>query len=119
MYIGALSKITGASRKAILHYEALGLIPESHRQGRYRIYKDVDADLICMIKRAQTLGFSLKEIKDVTSTRAKTNQLPVEMVLALIESKRSELRNTITNAQMKDRQLAQLQAELKSRTHST
>ena len=119
MYIGALSKMTGASRKAILHYEALGLIPETYRQGRYRVYKDVDADLICMIKRAQTLGFSLKEIKDVTSTRAKTNQLPVEMILALIESKRSELHNTITNAQIKDRQLAELQEELKKITHST
>ncbi len=112
MYIGALSKLTGVSRKAILHYEALGLIPESQRKGRYRVYAEIDADLICMIKRAQSLGFSLKEIRDVVSKRAQTRQLPVEMVLELIEAKRKELRDVISNAQLQDRLLAELKADL-------
>ncbi len=115
MYIGALSRLTGASRKAILHYEALGLIPAPRRKGRYRLYSETDADLVCTIKRAQSLGFSLKEIKGVVSTRAQTRKLPVEMVLALIEAKRRELRHAIRNAQSQDKRLAELRAGLLKR----
>lgn len=114
MYIGALAKLTGASRKAIQHYESLGLIPVPQRKGRYRIYSESDADLVCMIKRAQSLGFSLKEITGVVSARAKTRQLPVEMVSELIEIKRRELRNLIDKTLEKDKQLATLQAELRN-----
>lgn len=112
MYIGELAKRTGITRKAIHHYETLGLIPAPQRKGRYRIYNEADANLICMIKRAKSLGFSLKEIIDVVSVRAKTQKLPVEMVVALIDLKRKNLRDIVNNAILQDRQLAELQAEL-------
>ena len=48
MYIGALAKLTSASRKAIRHYKSLGLIPVPQRKGRYRIDSEADAKLICM-----------------------------------------------------------------------
>lgn len=63
MYIGKVAEITGASRKAIRHYESIGLIPRPRRQGKYRIYSELDAFLIHMVKHAQSVGFSLKEIK--------------------------------------------------------
>lgn len=112
MYIGKLAKLTGTTRKAIHHYESLGLIPEPQRKGRYRIYSEMDANLLCMIKRAKSLGFSLKEIIGVVSLRAKTRQLPVEMIVTLIDLKRKNLRDVINNAISQDRQLAELQAEL-------
>lgn len=112
MYIGKLAELTGVTRKAIRHYESLGLIPEPQRNGRYRIYSDADANLICMIKRAQSLGFSLKEITGVVSIRAKTRQLPIELVVDLIDTKRKELRDIVNNALSKDEQLAELQADL-------
>lgn len=112
MYIGKLAKLTGATQKAIRHYEKLGLIPEPQRIGRYRIYNDADTTLICMIKRAQSVGFSLKEITDVVSIRAKTRQLPVELVVELIDSKRKELRDIVNKALSKNEQLAALQTDL-------
>lgn len=112
MYIGELAKLTGASRKAIHHYEALGLIPQPQRKGRYRIYRETDVDLVAMIKCAQSLGFSLKEITGVTSATAQTGMLPAEMVLDLIERKRQALRQTINRALAHDRQLVALQADL-------
>lgn len=118
MYIGALSKLTGASRKAIHHYEALGLIPVPPRKGRYRTYSDEDAVLICTIKRAQSLGFTLREIAGVVSTRAKTKRLPLEMVSELVERKRKELREHIDRAISQDRLLAELQADLRERAAS-
>ena len=111
MYIGTLAKLTGASRKAIHHYESLGLIPVPQRKGRYRIYSETDANLICIIKCAQSLGFSLKEITGVVSTTGKTRKLPVEMVVRLIDHKRKDLREIINSALSQDRQLAELQAD--------
>lgn len=119
MYIGKLAELTGATRKAIRHYESLGLIPEPQRNGRYRIYSEADANLICMIKRAQSLGFSLKEITGVVSIRAKTRRLPVELVVELIDTKRKELRNIVNDALSKDEQLAALQADLLRNSDST
>ena len=112
MYIGKLAELTGVTRKAIRHYESLGLIPKPQRNGRYRIYSEADANLICMIKRAQSLGFSLKEITGVVSIRAKTRTLPVEMVDKLIDLKRKELRDIVNTALSKDKQLAELQVDL-------
>lgn len=112
MYIGALAKLTGASRKAIHHYELLGLIPEPQRKGRYRIYSESDVSLICTIKRAQSLGFSLKEITGVISARAKEHKLPVEMVVELIDAKRQKMRDLVKETQSLDKQLAELRADL-------
>ena len=119
MYIGKLAELTGATRKAIRHYESLGLIPKPQRNGRYRIYSEADANLICMIKRAQSLGFSLKEITGVVSIRAKTRRLPVELVVELIDTKRKELCNIVNNALSKDEQLAALQADLLRNSDNT
>ncbi len=118
MYIGALSKLTGVSRKAIHHYESIGLIPVPQRKGRYRIYSETDADLILMIRRAQSLGFSLKEVKELASTRAVIRHCPIDMVLALVSAKRKELKNTISKIKSQDRQLADLQDVLKTRLSS-
>lgn len=111
MYIGTLAKLTGASRKAVHHYESLGLIPVPQRKGRYRIYSETYVNLICIIKRAQSLGFSLKEITSLISTTGKTRKLPVEMVIALIDRRRKDLREIISAALSQDRQLAELQAD--------
>ena len=111
MYIVKLAELTGASRKAIHHYESLGLIPVPQRKGCYRIYSETDANLICIIKRAQSLGFSLKEITGVISMTGKTRKLPLEMVVELIERKRADLREIINSALSQDRQLEELQAD--------
>lgn len=112
MFIGELSKITGASRKAIRHYEELGLIPLPQRQGKYRVYGEAEASLICMIRRAQSLGFTLKEIRALSIARAKTNRLPVDMALTLIDGKRDELKAAIARAKALDEELGKLRKDL-------
>lgn len=112
MYIGKLAQLTGATRKAIHHYEALGLIPPPRRQGRYRVYGEADVQLIRTIRCAQSLGFSLKEVTTVLKVQAATGQLPLGLVMEKIEAKRQALHNTINQALAQVRQLAQLQQEL-------
>ncbi|RBL65615.1 MerR family transcriptional regulator, partial [Pseudomonas sp. MWU13-2625] len=38
MYIGQAAQLSGTTVKSIRHYEAIGLLPEAPRQGRYRLY---------------------------------------------------------------------------------
>jgi DNA-binding transcriptional MerR regulator len=64
MYIGNLSKQTGASRKAIYLYEELGLIPTPRRQGTYRVYAPEVVGIVETIRCAQALGFTLKELAE-------------------------------------------------------
>lgn len=64
MTIGELAKKSGVNAKLIRHYESIGLIPAATRSDSgYRLYKDTDAQFLRFIKRARSLGFSMKEIK--------------------------------------------------------
>ena len=64
--IGEAAAITGVSAKMIRHYESIDLIPHAGRTfAGYRIYTDNDLHRIRFIKRARTLGFSMKQIHDL------------------------------------------------------
>lgn len=64
MNIGELAKLSGVNAKLIRHYESIGLIPKASRtDSGYRIYSDTDVQFLRFIRRARSLGFSMKEIK--------------------------------------------------------
>jgi MerR family mercuric resistance operon transcriptional regulator len=66
--IGRLAKVAGVNIETIRHYQRRGLIdePEKPLTG-FRQYPLEIIDRIRFIKRAQQLGFSLKEIQDLLS----------------------------------------------------
>ena len=61
MYIKEASELSGATQRAIRLYESLGLLNVS-RVGKYRVYTEVNINLIKVIKEAQSLGIKLSEI---------------------------------------------------------
>lgn len=64
--IGEAAALTGVSTKMIRHYEATGLIPPANRTfANYRLYNDADLHRLRFIKRARTLGFSMKQIEQL------------------------------------------------------
>lgn len=65
MYIGQVSKRTGASPKAIRLYESIGLLTHIERRGKYRIYKESDVRLITLIREAQSLNISLANMQQL------------------------------------------------------
>lgn len=68
---GELAKRCGVSFEAVRYYEERGLIPTPERTAaNYRIYGEETVKRIRFIKRAQQLGFSLNEIRELLSLQA-------------------------------------------------
>ncbi|WP_035357724.1 heavy metal-responsive transcriptional regulator [Edaphobacter aggregans] len=64
--IGKVASQTGMTIDAIRFYERSGLLPKPARsEGRYRIYHEQDIQKLKFIRRAQALGFSLQEIREL------------------------------------------------------
>ncbi|HZW25344.1 MAG TPA: MerR family transcriptional regulator [Gallionella sp.] len=113
IYIGKLAELTGATPKAIRLYEEMGLIPSPARKGKYRVYTTKDVALIQMIRRAQTVGFNLAELKNLVALKAKNNQFPLAVANELIAKKREEFRIEMNRIALLDQQLLALLDELK------
>jgi DNA-binding transcriptional MerR regulator len=66
MRIGELGELADLSAKTIRYYEDIGIIAEPHRTpSGYRDYDEGALARLRFIKAAQTVGFSLGEIKEV------------------------------------------------------
>jgi len=67
---GEVAERTGVNIETVRYYEQRGLIPAPSRSpAGYRKYTDDYVERIRFIKRAQELGFTLKEIVELLSLR--------------------------------------------------
>ena len=65
-----LAKQGGVNLQTIRYYERTGLLPKPPRSGSgYRQFSTESVRRVLFIKRAQELGFSLKEIKELLALR--------------------------------------------------
>lgn len=63
---GKLARMAGVNAETLRYYERLGLLPTPPRAGSgYRNYPPEAVQAVRFIKRAQGLGFSLKEIEEL------------------------------------------------------
>jgi MerR family transcriptional regulator, copper efflux regulator len=85
--IGVIAKETGISIKTIRYYEELGLIQASMRtEGGFRLFTSDVLSRLRFIKRAQSLGLSLSEIKEFLNVHDQGN-LPCKHIKAKLENK--------------------------------
>jgi Hg(II)-responsive transcriptional regulator len=71
MSIGELARSTGVNVETVRYYERRGLLaPPSRTRAGYRRFDPEAARQVRFIKRAQGLGFTLKEIQDLLTLRA-------------------------------------------------
>jgi MerR family mercuric resistance operon transcriptional regulator len=69
--VGEVAAGAGVNLQTIHYYERRGLLPRPPRtQSNYRAYPAEAVLRVRFIKRAQELGFTLKEIKELLSLRA-------------------------------------------------
>jgi MerR family transcriptional regulator, copper efflux regulator len=69
--IGAAAKRAGMGIDTVRYYERSGLIkPQTRLESGYRKYSEAEVSRLRFIKRAQALGFTLKEIGDLLKLSA-------------------------------------------------
>ena len=108
MYIGELARLTGATPKALRHYEALGLLGEVRRSGAYRRYSQQDLAQVTLIRQAQALGFRLAELLPVLAG-VDTDWAALRRHIA---AKRAQLHHEIARLQQLDTQLQAIDEEI-------
>jgi MerR family mercuric resistance operon transcriptional regulator len=68
--IGQLARRAGVGVETVRYYERRGLMPEPPRkESGYRQFLPEDLSRLRFIRRAQQLGFSLREIKELLALR--------------------------------------------------
>ena len=91
MQIGVVAKKVGLSVDAIRFYERNALLPRAPRTpGGFRRYGDSDVDTLSFIRRAQALGFTLDEIRELLGLRHSRMQ-PCAPVRRRLEQKLSSV----------------------------
>ena len=65
MRIGELATATGVSRDTLRFYEKRGLIQADRWPNGYRDYPERMAQMVLLIRQAQSLGFGLREIAEL------------------------------------------------------
>ena len=71
MGIGALAKRASVGIDTVRYYERAGLLaPRARLPSGYRRYTDLELARLRFIRRAQALGFTLKEVRELLSLSA-------------------------------------------------
>ncbi len=69
--VGQVARRSGVNLQTLRYYERRGLLPAPPRtEAGYRAYPPQAVDRVRLIKRAQSLGFTLQEIGDLLELRA-------------------------------------------------
>lgn len=106
MRIGELAQRAGVASHTIRHYERQGLIPLPRRTpGGYRDYRDDALDDLQFIRKAQSLGLRLNDIREVMEI-ASGGRSPCEHV-------RGAVRRRLDDVEARLRKLRELRATLR------
>lgn len=109
--IGRLAKLVGVNVETIRYYQRIGLIDEPVTPlNGFRKYPHQTAEHITFIKRAQRLGFSLKEIAELM----KIGDGHCDDVRVRAENKRNKIEEQICDLQSLRNTLDQLIFECKT-----
>ena len=106
MKIGEVSKVSGIGIEALRFYERSGLLGKPVRSSSgYRLYDEGILERLAFIKKAQTLGFSLDEIKKIISD-AQSGASPCDDVREIVRRRLKEVEERIKEMQRYRKELA-------------
>lgn len=108
MTIGTLAKNAGVGVETIRFYERKGLLhqPDKGELG-FRSYEFGEAARIRFVKRAQELGFTLREVKELLDFQSGA-RITGAQVKARAEAKRMEIRKKISDLRKMEKSLQRL-----------
>lgn len=104
--IGELAKLSGLPIDTIRFYERKGLLRRPPRsEGGFRLFSPQDVSSLKFVQRAQALGFSLGEVRDLLILRDEDTE-PCSQVRDLLERKLEIVRHKMA-------EMSRLEGELK------
>lgn len=106
MKIGEVSQASGIGIEALRFYERSGLLGKPMRSpSGYRMYDEGILERLTFIKKAQTLGFSLEEIKKIIHD-AQSGASPCDDVREIVRRRLKEVEERIKEMQRYRKELA-------------
>lgn len=96
--IGKLAELANVGVETVRFYQRKGLLREPKAHGGFRIYAEKDAQRITFIKKAQELGFTLSEIKDLLELNTRP-RMTCGAVKSKTEAKIKEIESKINHLQ--------------------
>lgn len=106
--IGAVSKKSGLPIKTIRYYDEIGLLKTTGRtEGGYRVFADDALTRLGFIRRAQSLGLTLTEIKEFLDVYDQ-GDLPCSHIQLKLEDKLAEIEKQIQQLQILKQELSGL-----------
>lgn len=107
MTIGKLAKEAGVGVETIRFYERKGLIKRPAKAGAFRYYSLEEASRIRFIRRAQELGFTLREVKELLEIQSK-RKITGFQVKERAQEKLKEIRSKIADLKRMEESLMEL-----------
>ena len=99
--IGELARESGVTLRALRFYQSKGLLAP-HRDGGARVFSHADRDRLALILQGKRLGFTLTEIREMLTARARgcTNALPINRrkcveQISMLERQRREIETAL------------------------
>lgn len=116
--IGDVAKLSGIGIEALRFYEKSGLLDRPARtQSGYRLYGRDVLERLAFIKRAQTLGFSLDEVRRIVAD-ARAGQSPCDEVREIVRHRLDELDERMREMRRYRKELAETLEEWDRKGHA-
>ncbi len=106
--IGHLAREAGINLETVRYYERRGLLPKPPRSASgYRLFPAEATRRLRFIRRAQELGFSLREIRELLSLRVSPRTSSAE-IRRLAKSKIADVQSKIKSLESMEKTLRKL-----------
>jgi len=116
--VGAVAKAAGVGAQTLHYYERLGLLPRPKRSAaNYRLYSPEAVRRVRFIKKAQALGLTLEETKQILDLKDHGRE-PCRKVAELGEKHLREIDAHLTRLRAYRRALAQAVGAVRLRKRS-
>ncbi len=117
--IGELARATRLTVGTLRYYSDIGLLKPIHRgDNGYRYYATNASEQVEFIKKAQTLGFSLEEIKQILDVR-NGGEVPCDLVQSLLQNKIEQLAIQIKQMTLFKGELEEYRANWANKSNTT
>jgi DNA-binding transcriptional MerR regulator len=112
--IGQLAKVLNIPASKLRFLEEQGLIRPLRQNSGYRYYSEDSKNRLEIILRAQHMGFSLKQIRELQRPNTDDNQHPLDcqLLLPILQKKLTDIDQQVADLQQQRQQIEQLVTQL-------